>query len=76
MTAFRLIILYLLLDLVALDLISRRKNGVRYLWETYSDWKDLKYVFFKVFAVFYLLFLLPFTIPSSIYKLIKKNKYD
>lgn len=73
MTIFYFINIWIILDLVALDLISRRKNGMVLIWEMYEDWKKLDYFLFKVFTVVYLFFMLPLTIPSSVYKLIKKR---
>ena len=66
--------IWLLLDIIALDLISRRKNGMNDLFELFESIKEFKSYWTKIFTIYWLLLMLPTTIPASIYKIIKKNK--
>lgn len=74
MIAYYIFCLWLFLDIVALELISRRKNGMADIWEMYSEWKNITYIGFKILTIVYLIGMLPLTIPASIFKIIKKNK--
>jgi len=66
--------IWLLLDIVALELISRRKNGMNDIWDLYDEWGRLNSFISKAFVILHLMTMLPLTIPVSIYKIIKKNK--
>lgn len=66
--------IWLLLDIIALDLISRRKNGMNDLFDLFESIKEFKSYWTKIFTIYWLLIMLPTTIPASIYKIIKKNK--
>ena len=66
--------IWLLLDIIALDLISRRKNGMNDLFDLFESIKEFKSFWTKIFTIYWLLLMLPTTIPASIYKIIKKNK--
>lgn len=66
--------IWLLLDIIALDLISRRKNGMNDLFDLFESIKEFKSYWTKIFTIYWLLLMLPTTIPASIYKIIKKNK--
>lgn len=66
--------IWLLLDIIALDLISRRKNGMNDLFDLFESIKEFKSFWTKIFTIYWLLIMLPTTIPASIYKIIKKNK--
>lgn len=76
MIAYYIFCIWLLLVIVALELISRRKNGMADIWEMYNDWKSLTFIGFKVLTIIYLIAMLPLTIPSSIYKLIKNKRNE
>lgn len=66
--------MWLLLDIIALDLISRRKNGMNDLFDLFDSIKQFKSIWTKIFTIYWLLIMLPTTIPASIYKIINKNK--
>jgi len=66
--------IWLLLDFVALDLISRRKNGMNDIWDLYEEWGRLNSFISKAFVILHFIVILPLTIPASIYKIFKKNK--
>jgi hypothetical protein len=66
--------IWLLLDIVALELISRRKNGMNDIWDLYEDWGRLHSFISKAIVIIHLILMLPITIPVSIYKILKKNK--
>jgi hypothetical protein len=65
---------WLILDVIAMELISRRKNGMNDIYDLYDDWGKLQSVATKIYVIFHLMLFLPFTIPASIYKIIKKKK--
>jgi hypothetical protein len=66
--------IWLLLDILALELISRRKNGMNDIWDLYEDWGRLNSFISKAIVILHLMAMLPITIPVSIYKIFKKNK--
>jgi len=68
--------IWLILDVIALELISRRKNGIEDICDLYEDVKRLYSMASKIYVIFHLILLLPFTIPASIYKIIKQKKND
>lgn len=68
--------IWLILDVIALELISRRKNGMNDLYDLYDDINHLQSIWSKIIVVYWFLIMLPTTIPASIYKIIKKNKND
>jgi len=68
--------IWLILDVVALELISRRKSGMNDLYDVYENWNMLESIVTKVYVIFHLLLFLPFTIPASIYKIIKDKKNE
>lgn len=68
--------IWLILDVVALELISRRKSGMNDLYDVYDNWNMLESIVTKVYVIFHLLLFLPFTIPASIYKIIKDKKNE
>jgi hypothetical protein len=74
MTAYYILCLWLFLDIVALELISRRKNGMNDIWDLYDEIRRLNTFATKTFVVLHLMVMLPLTIPVSIYKILKKNK--
>jgi putative heme iron utilization protein len=63
-----------LLDIIALELISHRKNGMNDIWDLYEDWGRLNSFISKAIVILHLMAMLPITIPVSIYKILKKNK--
>ena len=67
-------VLWLLLDIVALEIISRTKNGMNDIYDLYAQLKDLNLIASKIYVILHLMLFLPFTIPVSIYKIIKENK--
>jgi hypothetical protein len=76
MKAYYILCLWLLFDIVALELISRRKNGMNDIWDLYDEWGRLNSFISKAFVILHLMVMLPLTIPVSIYKLLKKNKEE
>lgn len=76
MTVDKLLIIWLCADIIAIDLLSRRDNGVNDLLDLYDDFKKLKTVWAKIYVVIHLFIFLPLTIAPSIFKLIKKNKNE
>jgi len=66
--------IWLLLDIIALELISHRKNGMNDIWDLYEDWGRLNSFISKAIVILHLMAMLPITIPVSIYKILKKNK--
>jgi hypothetical protein len=67
---------WLILDVIAMELISRRKNGMNDIYDLYDDWGKLQSIATKMYVIFHLMLFLPFTIPASIYKIIKEKKND
>lgn len=65
--------LWLIFDVIALELISRRKNGMNDIYDLYADWGKLQSVATKIYVIFHLMLFLPLTIPASIYKIIKQK---
>jgi hypothetical protein len=74
MVAYKLFCLWIILDFVGLELISRKKNGMNDLYDLYVQWDEMKYLIFKVLTIVWLIMVLPITIPASIIKIIKQNK--
>ena len=66
--------IWITLDIMAMELISRRKNGMNDIYDLYEDWLKLQTIAMKFYVIFHLMLFLPFTIPTSIYKIIKEKK--
>lgn len=76
MTLYYIIWLWLFLVPISLELISRKKNGMNDIYDLYNEWGKLNTFWSKAFVIVYLMVMLPFTIPISVYKILKKNKND
>jgi hypothetical protein len=54
--------IWLILDIIAMELISHRKNGMNDIYELYDSWRELHSFASKIYVAFHLMLFLPFTI--------------